>query len=131
MARPVKRFVCQSCGAVASKWSGRCESCGEWNTIAEEAGAAPGPAGAMMSRGQGGKRGRLLEFTGLTGSTPQPPRYKSGIDSFLTSLDAQRTLYAAQQNLVTSRLQRETNLVTLYSTLGGGLTDGATSPPAA
>jgi len=58
-------------------------------------------------------------------------RYKSGIDSFLTSLDAQRTLYAAQQNLVTSRLQRETNLVTLYSTLGGGLTDGATSPPAA
>ncbi|PXA83901.1 transporter [Nostoc sp. 3335mG] len=58
-------------------------------------------------------------------------RYRSGIDSFLTSLDAQRTLYAAQQNLVTSRLQRETNLVTLYSTLGGGLTDGATTPPAA
>lgn len=49
-------------------------------------------------------------------------RYKNGIDSFLTSLDAQRTLYAAQQNLVTTRLQRETNLVTLYSTLGGGLT---------
>jgi multidrug efflux system outer membrane protein len=49
-------------------------------------------------------------------------RYRSGIDSFLTSLDAQRTLYAAQQSLVTSRLQRETNLVTLYSTLGGGLT---------
>ena len=49
-------------------------------------------------------------------------RYRGGIDSFLTTLDAQRTLYAAQQNLVTSRLQRETNLVTLYSTLGGGLT---------
>jgi multidrug efflux system outer membrane protein len=48
-------------------------------------------------------------------------RYRSGIDSFLTTLDAQRTLYAAQQSLVTSRLQRETNLVTLYSTLGGGL----------
>src|SRR3569833_193499 len=69
MARPLKRFVCQSCGAVTSKWSGRCESCGEWNTIAEEAGAAPGPAGAMLARGQGGgKKGRLLEFTGLTGS---------------------------------------------------------------
>ena len=39
MARPLKRFVCQSCGAVTSKWSGRCESCGEWNTITEEAGA--------------------------------------------------------------------------------------------
>lgn len=82
MARPLKRFVCQSCGAVTSKWSGRCESCGEWNTITEEAGAAPGPAGAMMARGQGSKRGRLLEFTGLTGSTPQPPRYRSGINEF-------------------------------------------------
>jgi DNA repair protein RadA/Sms len=82
MARPLKRFVCQSCGAVTSKWSGRCESCGEWNTITEEAGAAPGPAGAMMARGHGGKKGRLLEFTGLTGSTPQPPRYKSGINEF-------------------------------------------------
>ena len=66
MARPLKRFVCQSCGSVTTKWSGRCESCGEWNTITEEAGAAPGPAGAMLSRGQGGKKGRLLEFTGLT-----------------------------------------------------------------
>ena len=82
MVRALKRFVCQSCGSVTSKWSGRCESCGEWNTITEEAGAAPGPAGAMLSRGQGGKKGRLLEFTGLTGSTPQPPRYKSGINEF-------------------------------------------------
>ncbi|HEY6718719.1 MAG TPA: hypothetical protein VI232_20435, partial [Reyranella sp.] len=45
MARPIKRFVCQSCGAVTNKWSGRCESCGEWNTIVEEAAPAPGPAG--------------------------------------------------------------------------------------
>jgi len=29
MAKPLKRFVCQSCGAVTTKWSGRCESCGE------------------------------------------------------------------------------------------------------
>ena len=45
MAKPLKRFVCQSCGAVTSKWGGRCESCGEWNTIVEEAAPAPGPAG--------------------------------------------------------------------------------------
>ena len=30
-------FVCQSCGAVSSKWSGRCDNCGEWNSIIEEA----------------------------------------------------------------------------------------------
>ena len=79
MARPLKRFVCQSCGAVTTKWSGRCESCGEWNTIAEEAAPAPGPAGGGLARGG---RGRLLDFTGLTGSTPQPPRLKSGINEF-------------------------------------------------
>ena len=48
-------------------------------------------------------------------------RYRAGIDSFLVSLDAQRTAYAAQQDLVTTRLLRADNLVTLYRTLGGGL----------
>ena len=79
MARPIKRFVCQSCGSVTNKWAGRCESCGEWNTISEESSPAPGPAGGGLVRGG---KGRLLEFTGLTGSTPQPPRYKSGINEF-------------------------------------------------
>src|SRR5579871_3338443 len=79
MARALKRFVCQSCGAVTSKWSGRCESCGEWNTITEEAAPAPGPAGGGLTRGG---KGRALEFAGLTGATPQPPRYRSGIAEF-------------------------------------------------
>ncbi len=48
-------------------------------------------------------------------------RYRNGIDSFLTTLVAQRTFYSAEQALVTTRLARETNLVTLYSTLGGGI----------
>jgi multidrug efflux system outer membrane protein len=43
------------------------------------------------------------------------------VDSFLTTLDAQRTAYAAEQSLVTTRLTRASNLVTLYRTLGGGL----------
>jgi multidrug efflux system outer membrane protein len=48
-------------------------------------------------------------------------RYRAGVDSFLVSLDAQRTAYGAQQDLVTTRALRATNLVTLYRTLGGGL----------
>lgn len=48
-------------------------------------------------------------------------RYRVGVSSFLTALDAQRTAYAAQQQLVATRLTRATNLVTLYRTLGGGL----------
>jgi multidrug efflux system outer membrane protein len=45
--------------------------------------------------------------------------YREGIDSFLFSLDAQRSYYSAQQSLVLSRLESATNLVTLYQTLGG------------
>ena len=45
MAKPVTRFVCSACGNVTSKWSGRCEACGEWNTIAEEAPLSSGPGG--------------------------------------------------------------------------------------
>ncbi|TCP34792.1 efflux transporter outer membrane subunit [Sphingomonas sp. BK235] len=48
-------------------------------------------------------------------------RYRAGVDSFLTSLDAQRTAYSAQQQLVTTRLSRASNLVELYRSLGGGL----------
>ncbi len=47
-------------------------------------------------------------------------RYLKGVDNYLTFLDAQRSLYAAQQELVTVRLSRLANLVTLYKVLGGG-----------
>lgn len=46
-------------------------------------------------------------------------RYRGGIDTFLTSLDAQRSLYTAQRNLVTTTLVGATNRVTLYRVLGG------------
>jgi multidrug efflux system outer membrane protein len=48
-------------------------------------------------------------------------RYRAGVDSFLTALDAQRTAYAAEQQLATARLARISNLVELYRSLGGGL----------
>lgn len=46
-------------------------------------------------------------------------RYRGGIEPFLSSLDAQRSLYAAQRTLVQTRLVQASNLVTLYRTLGG------------
>ena len=48
-------------------------------------------------------------------------RYRTGVESFLTTLDSQRTAYSAQQLLVTTRLNRESNMVELYRSLGGGL----------
>lgn len=47
-------------------------------------------------------------------------RYRAGIDSYLTVLVAQQSFYRAQQTLVSVRLQRMANLVTLYKVLGGG-----------
>ena len=44
MARRAPEFVCQNCGATFGRWQGKCEACGEWNTIVEETAAAtPGP----------------------------------------------------------------------------------------
>lgn len=47
-------------------------------------------------------------------------RYEKGIDSYLSVLDAQRSLYGAQQGLILLRLASVNNIVTLYKTLGGG-----------
>lgn len=50
-------------------------------------------------------------------------RYQAGRDSFLVQLDAQRTMYAAQQARISTRLAEQTNRVTLYKVLGGGWYD--------
>ncbi|AGU53280.1 efflux transporter, NodT family [Variovorax paradoxus B4] len=50
-------------------------------------------------------------------------RYRSGVDSYLDALDSQRSLYTAQQNLISLRLTESSNRVTLYKVLGG-LADG-------
>lgn len=47
-------------------------------------------------------------------------RYDQGLDSYLVVLDAQRTLYSAQQGLVSAQLAEQVNRVTLYKVLGGG-----------
>ncbi|MFN3522091.1 MAG: efflux transporter outer membrane subunit [Phenylobacterium sp.] len=47
-------------------------------------------------------------------------RYERGVDDYLSLLDAQRTLYASQQAMIALRLERASNLATLYKALGGG-----------
>ena len=48
-------------------------------------------------------------------------RFRAGVDTFLTTLDSQRSLYTAEQSLLATRLTRATNLVELYRAMGGGL----------
>jgi outer membrane protein, multidrug efflux system len=55
-------------------------------------------------------------------------RFRGGVDSYLSALDAQRSLYSAQQQLQSVRLLRLQNLVTLYKALGGGLLENGSAP---
>ena len=76
MAKAAARFVCQSCGASYPRWSGRCDNCGEWNTIVEEAGQESAPKGLT------GKRGRSIDLQPLAGAAPSEPRRASAIAEF-------------------------------------------------
>jgi DNA repair protein RadA/Sms len=76
MARPQPRYVCQGCGASQPKWSGRCEACGAWNSIVEEAPRELAP------RGLSGGASRKLEFLRLVGDSRPVPRRLSGIAEF-------------------------------------------------
>jgi DNA repair protein RadA/Sms len=78
MAKPAPQFTCTACGAVHKKWAGRCESCGAWNSIVEEAPLSAGPA----SRSLGTSRGRAIPLGTLTSEEPPPPRTLSGMDEF-------------------------------------------------
>jgi DNA repair protein RadA/Sms len=44
-------FVCQNCGASYPNWTGKCDNCGEWNTLVEEAPAVTGKSAVARSTG--------------------------------------------------------------------------------
>src|ERR1700744_1496720 len=77
MAKSSISFVCQSCGAAHSKWSGKCDACGGWNTITEE-GAAPPIGGEARKR----VRGRQFGLEDLKTTDEAPPRRATGINEF-------------------------------------------------
>ncbi|HMO08689.1 MAG TPA: AAA family ATPase, partial [Paracoccaceae bacterium] len=68
MAKAAPVFTCTACGASHSKWAGRCDACGAWNTLAEEAPLSAGPRGT-------GPRGKTIALT----DDPPPPRAPSGL----------------------------------------------------
>ena len=70
-------FICAKCAASFTKWSGRCESCGAWNSIEESQPlSAAGPAKKTL----GGKRGTTIKLTDLATQEAEPPRTMSGVD---------------------------------------------------
>lgn len=75
MAKAKTQFVCQNCGTVHTRWAGKCEGCGEWNTIVEE-----DPMGGIGSGpGKAPKKGRPVTLTSLSGEIEEAPRIPTGI----------------------------------------------------
>jgi DNA repair protein RadA/Sms len=76
MAKPDHVFTCQACGAVWPRWAGKCDACGEWNTLVEESARSVVP-GSLPS--PTGKKSKALAFVELTGESDPPPRLATGI----------------------------------------------------
>jgi DNA repair protein RadA/Sms len=75
MAKARTQFVCQNCGTIHARWAGKCEGCGEWNTIIEDdptGGIGGGP-------GKVPKKGRAVALTSLSGEIEEAPRIETGI----------------------------------------------------
>ena len=67
-------FVCQNCGSVYPKWQGKCDACGEWNTIVEEKVGGEGFSNLTPK-----KKGRILEFVPLSCAETALSRIPTGI----------------------------------------------------
>lgn len=76
MSRSGSRYVCQECGAAQARWTGRCDACGAWNSLVEEAPVEAAP------KGLGRRRGKGLTLAALAGDAPPLPRRETGIAEF-------------------------------------------------
>src|ERR1700716_1119407 len=77
MARRETTFVCQSCGAVYGRWQGKCDACGEWNTVVEE-----GALSGSQMPGRKPRKGRAFKLEPLAGTAHDPPRLACEITEF-------------------------------------------------
>ena len=75
MAKAKTQFSCSACGNITTKWSGRCEACGEWNSISEETPLSAGPSAASL----GSAKGRSIQLTDVSTEETPPPRTTSGL----------------------------------------------------
>ena len=77
MARNRTSFICQACGAVHPRWVGRCDACGEWNTLVEDTSAAAQPLSG--AKGKRLPKGRAQALQPLSGGGESPPRLSTGL----------------------------------------------------
>lgn len=82
MAKSRTTYVCQSCGAVHALWSGKCDACGEWNTLQAEQ-TESGPPKGLHSGSGSLKKSKSLDLVGLQiEDQKQIARMVTGIHEF-------------------------------------------------
>ena len=75
MAKKSTIYVCQNCGASYPKWQGKCDTCGEWNSVVEETIKSDG-----FSKLNSKKEGQIIDFVPLKGSTQTYSRLRTGLN---------------------------------------------------
>lgn len=83
MVKVKSRFVCQNCGSSFAKWAGRCENCGEWNTLLEQ--AAPIETEAKSALAKGSASGKKLQAVSI--NTIEPSDAGSRLGTGFADLD--------------------------------------------
>lgn len=73
--KPLSRYVCQSCGSIHPKWSGKCDACLGWNTLVEEI-----SRGSNLAQKQ--KNKDLLQLVSLQGDSTELSRWKTNLAEF-------------------------------------------------
>ena len=73
MAKQTSQFVCQSCGAIHPKWSGKCDACHSWNSIVEESMQETTPKGLTSGKG------KKIELVTLDALAEDAARVSTGI----------------------------------------------------
>ena len=78
MVKRKTNYVCQNCGTTFSKWSGKCENCGEWNTLVEQIIAVEEAGKNALAQGK--LSGKKLESVSIDDITPSDAsaRFSSG-----------------------------------------------------
>lgn len=79
MVKVKTQFVCQQCGATYSKWQGRCENCGEWNTLVEQAPTSTAQS-SVAKAGQSGKKLIVQPIKDAKADTKNSKRISTGVD---------------------------------------------------
>ena len=69
-------YSCTACGNITSKWAGRCEACGEWNSISEDTGLSQGPTKTSLGR----SRGLFIPLNNLKSTDKPLQRIKCDLD---------------------------------------------------